>query len=181
MIYNGKHYILDAIAKDAEALDRPQASLQFINTLVQILDMSLIVAPTVIEFPFTRSELSNSLKKLEEDGLKESQAYTYLEAEMIRRQGVKGHTAYGVIAESHIALHTFPTGNFIQIDVSSCKEFNDALVRELAIETYGLISYRDFIIDRNFESLKNRWLNKEPNISYRINSSEAIDVKNSII
>ena len=47
------------------------------------------------------------------------------------RWGVSG---FVIIAESHIAIHTYPETNFCVIDVFSCKYFNESKVVELICE-----------------------------------------------
>jgi S-adenosylmethionine/arginine decarboxylase-like enzyme len=172
MIYNGKHYILDGIVKDHNLLNHPQKSLDFINRSVELLDMSLIMAPAAIQFPFVRSELTNAMAKLEEQGLKESTAYQYLLTESIRRRGTEGHTAYGVIAESHIALHTFVGAGFIQLDISSCKDFDEDKIKQLAKSTYGIVTYREFTITRSLKEVQDWHRHGAPSRSYTVTAED---------
>jgi len=42
-----------------------------------------------------------------------------------------GYTGFLVVAESHIAFHTWPEKSLINIDISSCKDFDDKLASRL--------------------------------------------------
>jgi S-adenosylmethionine/arginine decarboxylase-like enzyme len=46
-----------------------------------------------------------------------------------------GLTSLTGIAESHIAIHTWPEHNLIYMEISSCKEFDERVVKEI-IDSY---------------------------------------------
>lgn len=60
-----------------------------------------------------------------------------------------GITGIAIISESHIVVHTAPERNLIQIDVFSCREFDDHAVERLAERDFGVRSWTmQRVIDR---------------------------------
>jgi S-adenosylmethionine decarboxylase len=49
----------------------------------------------------------------------------------------KGVTAFLVLGESHISVHTYPEDNAYYFDVFSCKDFNVNEVVKILISTFG--------------------------------------------
>lgn len=50
--------------------------------------------------------------------------------------GSNGITAFQVIAESHISIHTWPEYNYFSFDVFSCKDFDDNALDALIHEAF---------------------------------------------
>ena len=62
-----------------------------------------------------------------------------------------GISAFVLIAESHISIHTFPERSYINIDIFSCKEFNaEQAIRDLQ-QKFGLAEVRSYILNRGLE------------------------------
>ena len=62
-----------------------------------------------------------------------------------------GVSAFVLIAESHISIHTFPERSYINIDIFSCKEFNaEQAIRDLQ-QKFGLAEVRSYILNRGLE------------------------------
>ena len=55
-----------------------------------------------------------------------------------------------IIAESHIAFHTFPEDGFIELDVFSCKSFDVELAMSFIKESFGLRKIDHHIFSRGF-------------------------------
>ena len=49
----------------------------------------------------------------------------------------KGVTAFLVLGESHISVHTYPEDNAYYFDVFSCKDFNVTKVVRILLDTFG--------------------------------------------
>lgn len=62
-----------------------------------------------------------------------------------------GVTGFVIIAESHIAIHTFPDHGYVWIDVFSCKEFDADLATDLIVESFGLERIKTNILERGLE------------------------------
>ena len=52
------------------------------------------------------------------------------------------------IAESHIAIHTFPHAGCAMIDIASCKVFDIAPAFELVLSAFAFASQRHHVIHR---------------------------------
>ena len=62
-----------------------------------------------------------------------------------------GVTGFVIIAESHIAVHTFPDHGYVWVDVFSCKEFEAADAADRIIKAFELSHVTEKIHDRGLE------------------------------
>ncbi|PYE52841.1 S-adenosylmethionine decarboxylase [Deinococcus yavapaiensis KR-236] len=62
-----------------------------------------------------------------------------------------GVTGVVIIAESHIAIHTFPQRGFLSVDVFSCKEFDVQKALNYLIEHFEMGRYDTHFINRGKE------------------------------
>ena len=63
-----------------------------------------------------------------------------------------------IIAESHISIHTFPNRDYVNIDVFSCRTFDNQRVLRDAKELFSLSEVRTWLLDRGLEHLDQRGL-----------------------
>ena len=56
-----------------------------------------------------------------------------------------------MIAESHISIHTFPDRQYVNIDIFSCKDFDDKKAIDRIIETFALEKIKVWIVDRGLD------------------------------
>ena len=69
-----------------------------------------------------------------------------------------GVSGFVIIAESHISIHTFPNRDYVNIDVFSCRSFDNQLVLKDAKELFSLSEVRTWVLDRGLEHLDQRGL-----------------------
>jgi S-adenosylmethionine decarboxylase len=62
-----------------------------------------------------------------------------------------GVSGFVIIAESHIAIHTFPERGYVWVDVFSCKEFSTDGATEPIVEAFGLTHMTTRILERGLE------------------------------
>jgi S-adenosylmethionine decarboxylase len=61
-----------------------------------------------------------------------------------------GISGFVFIAESHIGIHTFVERNYVNIDIFSCKDFdNEKAIRDFR-EAFQLVKLRTCLIDREW-------------------------------
>ena len=60
-----------------------------------------------------------------------------------------------IIAESHIAIHTFPKRRFVSVDIFSCKDFEVETAVRYLTEVFGIQRYETYLINRGKEYPKN--------------------------
>jgi S-adenosylmethionine decarboxylase len=65
--------------------------------------------------------------------------------------GEDGVTGVVIIAESHIAIHTFPKKRFLSIDIFSCKAFDMGKALRRLAETFEIGRYETHMIHRGKE------------------------------
>jgi S-adenosylmethionine decarboxylase len=79
------------------------------------------------------------------------QVLTY-HAPKIEDSGISG---FVIIAESHISIHTFPNRQYINVDVFSCKSFDNQRALQDVKEYFALRNVRTWVLDRGLEHLEN--------------------------
>ena len=56
-----------------------------------------------------------------------------------------------LIAESHIALHTFPEKGFFTLDIFSCKDFDIRKAVDIALDIFEPINFDETVVSRGRE------------------------------
>ena len=64
-----------------------------------------------------------------------------------------GVSGFVVIAESHISIHTFPDRHYVNIDIFSCKEFDDKGTLDKLQSRFNLTNVRSWSVSRGLEHL----------------------------
>ena len=117
----GPHLLLEGYGAPKEKL----ADLGKINELLDIfpskLEMTKIMPPYVFKY----------------DG-----------GEIKEDWGISGVV---LIAESHIALHTFPEKGFFTLDIFSCKEFDIRIAVDFVIEYLSPVNFDETVLTRGRE------------------------------
>lgn len=62
-----------------------------------------------------------------------------------------GYTGVVIIAESHIAIHTFPKRGFVSVDIFSCKEFDAQQALNYLVDKLDIGRYDTHFINRGKE------------------------------
>ncbi|GEM_PF-239560 len=56
-----------------------------------------------------------------------------------------------IIAESHISIHTFPSRNYLSVDIFSCKPFDAEKAVQRLTDYFNLVEYNYQVFDRGIE------------------------------
>ena len=64
-----------------------------------------------------------------------------------------GVSGFVIIAESHISIHTFPDRQYVNIDIFSCKEFDDQSTLDKLQTKFNLTNVRSWSVRRGLEHL----------------------------
>ena len=85
-----------------------------------------------------------------------------------------GVSGFVIIAESHISIHTFPRRNYVNIDIFSCKAFDDAQALEDAKRLFDLSEVKSLVLDRGLE-----WLDSDQGFNETTSQRSALVVERS--
>lgn len=90
------------------------------------------------------------------DELPQEMEMTKVLPPFVYRYGEKGGQPEGVtgvviIAESHLAIHTFPAKRFISVDIFSCKPFDPGKAIQSIAERFEMGRYETYLINRGKE------------------------------
>jgi S-adenosylmethionine decarboxylase len=64
-----------------------------------------------------------------------------------------GLSGFVIIAESHISVHTFPSRNYINVDIFSCKEFDAEKALDDVKRVFGLKEVTSWTMGRGLDAL----------------------------
>ncbi len=120
----GLHLMLDAYESDPERLNDMKLVFKFLNDLPGIIGMHKLSAPIVINADETASGKDPG-----------------------------GITGFVLIAESHIAIHTFAKKAFFTMDLYSCNDFEDKIevLLKFVKDTFGYGKHELNIVKRGLE------------------------------
>src|SRR3990172_652125 len=62
-----------------------------------------------------------------------------------------GVSGFVLIAESHIAIHTFPERGYVWVDIFSCKPFEADGATDRIVDAFGLVSIKTDVLERGLE------------------------------
>ena len=62
-----------------------------------------------------------------------------------------GVSGFVLIAESHIAIHTFPDRGYVWVDVFSCKEFETEGATDAIVDAFHLSHIKTQVLERGLE------------------------------
>lgn len=119
MEHFGEHLCLDGYQGDENLLNNKDLVLGSLKELPEVLGMKLLSEPQIIQAP--------------DNGIKDP----------------GGWSAFVIIAESHISIHTFPKRGFISIDVYSCKNGMDVeYIKNYFISRFKLENIESHLVER---------------------------------
>jgi S-adenosylmethionine/arginine decarboxylase-like enzyme len=148
MIYDGRHLMIDATLRSpdgSEPTEAQKAALRdnsigekALSSIVERIDMTMILPPISVSFPHAVSEMDKVLRALEQEGLAESETARTIRRNLATRvEQTCGYSTFLMIAESHISLHSFPNADFFTFDCYSCKCFDEQAVIATLKEFFG--------------------------------------------
>lgn len=117
----GKVVILDLFGCDYRKLLDPGLIIDYIVEASKAMNMKLITAPAVIKC------YSPDFCSSEEDA---------------------GYSGFAIIAESHIAVHTWPEYVKVNIDLSSCRDFDEDRLREISMKYFDAKTFHMEVVRR---------------------------------
>ncbi len=67
-----------------------------------------------------------------------------------------GVSGFVIIAESHISIHTFPHRDYVNIDIFSCRPFDQQRALDSAKSLFDLAEVKTWVLERGLEWLDER-------------------------
>lgn len=150
--YDGLHLMVDAKCGDSAKLNDASQVVKVMEDIVKAIDMTMILPPITVKFPHATSELSRVLRRLEGEGLGESDTAKQIAMDLLERERESyGYSTLVMIAESHLSIHTFPEFNFFTFDCYSCKTFDADVVMDILTKTFGIVHAKEYRQQRTFD------------------------------
>ena len=149
LIYDGRHLMIDALTSDSKILTVPEKTINFLELIVEKINMTMILPPVTVKFPHSVCELSRVLENLKSEGLNNSKTAVEIERSLNhRKEETYGFSTFLMIAESHLSIHTFPEMNYISFDCYSCKYFDTSLVEKTLVEYFKVTKFNSQCVKR---------------------------------
>lgn len=134
--YEGKHLLIDAVCDHQAALVDVEMGKAALAEMATAIGMTMVMEPSGVQFPV-------EVRPLGRDTVGDHASSSTTEP-------TAGYSAFVMLAESHISLHTFPEAAFLTVDCYSCKDFD----HENAIAClHGIFQLRE----RNVQVVKRRF------------------------
>lgn len=131
-VYDGRHLMIDALTQDVEKLKKPIYAVNFLESVVEKIDMTMILPPVTVKFPHAVCEMNRIFDKLKSEGLENSVTAQGIKKDLqMRKKESYGYSTFVMIAESHLSIHTFPELGYLSFDCYSCKYFDTNVVWEM--------------------------------------------------
>ena len=118
----GPHLMLDCYGCNESKLKDLEFVLKFLDDLPDLIEMHKISEPHAINYPGKENSFDKG-----------------------------GISAVVIIAESHIAIHTFPSHKYMSVDIFSCKEFNIEKAVEFILKSFEVKKFEKKILNRGLE------------------------------
>jgi len=144
----GPHLTLDCYECNKDKCSNVEFILDFLDTLPEKIGMTKIFPPQIIKYPGREDSFDKG-----------------------------GVSAFVIISESHIALHTFKEQGFITFDIFSCKPFDIDKTINIIKETFEFKKHEKNILNRGREFPKQITIVKEiinedrSSINYKTNNN----------
>ena len=85
-----------------------------------------------------------------------------------------GVSGFVIIAESHISVHTFPHRSYVNIDIFSCRPFDDSRALAEVKALFDLDEVKTWILDRGLE-----WLDQRQGLAQAMEQRAALETGGS--
>ena len=85
-----------------------------------------------------------------------------------------GISGFVIIAESHISVHTFPHRRYVNIDIFSCKSFDNDRALADATDLFKLQQVKTWLLDRGLE-----WLDGQEALAQVQEQREGLEAEGS--
>jgi len=123
-MHYGKHLLVEVITKNPKELTNKKLIKKVFEKIAKVIKITPVLPPVIYQFP----------KKL---GMPKDIA--------------GGLTAFCIIAESHLAIHTWPESNYFAFDLFSCKDFDEKIVIQVLKHNFLIKKLFSQVIERDLD------------------------------
>ena len=117
----GKHLLVEVITKNPKELTNKKLIKKVFEEISQAIKITPVLAPVIYQFP-KKQDVTKDISG--------------------------GLTAFCIIAESHLAIHTWPESNYFAFDLFSCKNFEEKIVIQVLKKNFIIQKLVSQIIER---------------------------------
>ncbi len=107
----GKHLLVEVIVKNPKGLDNSNFIKGLFKKIIEAVKMKAVLKTIVYKFPKNKNLPFNT---------------------------ASGLTAFSIVAESHLSIHTWPENNYFAFDLFSCKNFDEKKVIKIIKQSFPI-------------------------------------------
>ncbi|MDD2678173.1 MAG: adenosylmethionine decarboxylase [Candidatus Paceibacterota bacterium] len=116
---HGEHILIEAIAENQKDLSKTVLIKKLFRKIIKAVKLTAISPIEIYKFP------------------------------ALDKNTLGGLTAFCIVSESHLSIHTWPEDNYFAFDLFSCKDFDEKLVAKLVSETLKTKKMKKIVLKRN--------------------------------
>jgi len=120
-MHYGKHLLVEVITKNPKELTNKKLIKKVFEEISQAINVTAVLPLVIYQFPKKRGMPKNI---------------------------AGGLTAFCIIAESHLAIHTWPESNYFAFDLFSCKNFDEKIVIQVLKHNFLIKKLFSQVIER---------------------------------
>jgi S-adenosylmethionine decarboxylase len=132
-MWYGKHLLVEVITDNPKDLTSKQLIKKMFEKIVKAVNITPVLKPVIYQFP-KKPDAPKDLKG--------------------------GITAFYIIAESHLSIHTWPEDNYFAFDLFSCTNFDEKKALEVIKNTFKIKRLYSEVVERGI-SINFKHLNKK--------------------
>ncbi len=143
----GRHVIMDCVVENIFKIVSKSIVYDFLTDITDLLNMTLVVPPIVIQFPFANESIK-LINQLKNENIKSPSINDFIEKIEKRNKEEAGISGVSIWAESHTAFHSWPESLYFSLDIYSCHGFNSEIAIQYVKDIFNLKYASILVVDR---------------------------------
>jgi len=120
----GKHLLVEVITKNPKGLDNKNFIKGVFDKIIRAAKMTAVLPTVIYKFPKKANAPKNT---------------------------ASGLTAFSIVQESHLSIHTWPEDNYFAFDLFSCRDFDEKKVIRIIKKSFQIKKIHFKVIDRGIK------------------------------
>ena len=120
----GKHLLVEVITKNPKGLDNKNFIKGVFDKIIRAAKMTAVLPTVFYKFPKKANAPKNT---------------------------ASGLTAFSIVQESHLSIHTWPEDNYFAFDLFSCRDFDEKKVIRIIKKSFQIKKIHFKVIDRGIK------------------------------
>ena len=120
----GKHLLVEVITNNPKGLDNENFIKGVFDKIIRAVKMTAVLPTAVYKFPKKADAPKNT---------------------------ASGLTAFSIVQESHLSIHTWPENNYFALDLFSCRDFDEKKAIRIIKKSFQVKKIHFEVINRGIK------------------------------